>query len=77
MDLIQSLTLAGVVLMSAMVLGGLTTLIYRAGRIAAKLDTMNDHLETLNGSVAQVTERAHENAVNIAALEGRHAPLAP
>jgi len=71
MDLIQSLTLAGVVLMSAMVLGGLTTLIYRAGRIAAKLDTMNDHLETLNGSVAEVTGRAIENSERISTLEGQ------
>lgn len=70
MDLIQSLTLAGVVLMSAMVLGGLATLIYRAGRMLAKLDTMNDHLATLNGSVADVTKVAHENAVKIGKLEG-------
>jgi len=70
MDLIQSLTLAGVVLMSAMVLGGLATLIFRVGRMLAKLDTMNDHLKTLNGSVADVTKLAHENSVKIGKLEG-------
>ena len=83
MDLIEALTLAGVVLVSVSVLSGLATLIWKASQSEARrvagreeiigsLDAINAHLETLNGSVADVTERAHENSERIAAIEGAH-----
>ena len=72
MDLTQSLALAGVLALGTTVLGGLVMLIFRAGRMLAKLDTMNDHLKTLNGSVAAVTARAHENSEDIREIKGAH-----
>ena len=83
MDLIQSLTLAGVVLMSASVLGGLARLMWLGGKsealrvagrteIMGSLDEINKHLATLNGSVDLVTQRAIENSERISTIEGAH-----
>ena len=63
-------------------LGGIGALLYRSGQsearsgagrteIVGKLDVISDHLDKLNGQVADVVERSHENAGKIAALEGR------
>lgn len=83
MDLIESLTLAGVVLTTLLVLVALGTLLWRSGQSEARrvagrqeimgsLDTINGHLETLNGSVADVTKLAHDNTERIATIEGAH-----
>jgi len=83
MDLIEALTLAGVVLVSVTVLSGLATLIWKGGQAEARriagreeimgsLNSINDHLTVLNGSVADATELAHKNAERIATIEGAH-----
>ena len=83
MDLLSALTLAGVVLMSVTVLIALGTLLWRsaqseARRIAGLSEIMGSlnrqeiHLETLNGSTAEVQRQANANTGRIERIEGAH-----
>ena len=83
MDLIEALTLTGIGLTTVLVLVALGTLLLRGGKseerrvdgrkeIMGSLNAINSHLAMLNGSVAEVTKRAHENSEKIAAIEGAH-----
>jgi len=88
MDLLNWLTLTGVVLLSTTVLGSLATLIYRSGRsdqerrnsrvvIHGELKNINGHLKKINGTIDEVEELAQKNAVKIATIEGAHRERLP
>ena len=50
---------------------GLALLLVRLGQLLQRLVSINTHLEQLNGTVADLVEKGHAAALELARLQGR------